>query len=101
MGMSAIEELDRYAEARRTRMGRGELMEPDAGLSRRIVAALEERGADPADLDELVHDAVGAQASSVSNEGMAAQVDYLMKALGGEPLLEALRERLRPTGPSP
>lgn len=123
--MSAIEDLDRYARTRNRHMGRGELLEADAGLSRRIVAALREHGAEEADLDDLVYEAAGAQsahaanetsapleqqmliskgerkASEINNSGMAAQVDFLIRAWGSEAVLREIRALLRPASPKP
>jgi hypothetical protein len=123
--MSAIEDLDRYARARHRHMGRGELFEADVGLSRRIVAALREHGAEEADLDELVYEAAGAQssqaanevgvpleqqrliskgerrASEINNSGMAVQVDFLIRAWGSEAVLREIRALLRPSSPKP
>lgn len=123
--MSAIDELERYAKTRYRHMGRGELMEGDAGLSRRIVAALTERGVDESELDELVYDAAGAdsayrastvvstigqerviaagerKAAAINNSGFAGQVDFLIKAWGAEGLLSEVRGLLRPVMPKP
>ena len=123
--MSAIDELERYAGTRHRHMGRGELQESDAGLERRIVAALAEHGGAEDHLDELVYEAVGAgstalanasddaqvqtgaigagerRASAVNNSGIASQVAFLMRAWGAESLLGEVRGLLKPSAPAP
>lgn len=123
--MSAIDDLERYAATRHRHMGRGELQESDAGLERRIVAALTEHGGAEEHLDELVYEAVGAdsaalanasadardqsgaiasgerRASAVNNTGLAGQVAFLMRAWGAESLLGEVRGLLKPSAPSP
>lgn len=123
--MSALDDLEHYARTRHRHMGRGELMEADAGLGRRILDALVEQGVAEGDLDELVYDAVGCRsahlsnqtgdeasqdrsfgtgerlASRINNEGMSSQIDFLMNAWGGEALMSEVRTLVRPAAPSP
>lgn len=122
---SANDDLDRYARSRHRHMGRGELLESDVGLGKRLVAALQERGIDESDLDELVYEAAGAdstraantaasgatqerwisagerRAAEANNGGLAGQVAFLMKAWGAETVLNQVRGLLRPATPTP
>ena len=58
-------------------------LSPDGGLNA-LLALATERSIGEGTLDEAVHDTVAAQASSVNNGGVSAQVQYLADALGLE-----------------
>lgn len=123
--LSAVEELGRYTDARYARMGRGELMEPDSGLTSRLSNALLERGVEGSELEDLVYETVGCanwrtvnaqeaaagpvrtrstaerRAVEVNDRGIEAQVEFLINEMGAEAVLYALRDQLHPSGPSP
>lgn len=46
-------------------------------------------------LDELVHDAASNIASSVNNEGFAAQVRFLVEQFGKDEALKEIRDALK------
>jgi hypothetical protein len=48
------------------------------------------RGVLPEQLDELVHDAKGSEAAAINNEGLDAQVEYLVEQLGAASVRDAL-----------
>jgi hypothetical protein len=59
---------------------------------RRLLARAEQRGLDPADLDELVHDALAQRAAAVNNGGLEDQIALLVEDLGAEELERRLAE---------
>ncbi|ONI88124.1 hypothetical protein ALI22I_20515 [Saccharothrix sp. ALI-22-I] len=48
----------------------------------RLIALAEQPGVDPVNLDDLVHDGFSAAASSVNNQGLDAQIRYLVERYG-------------------
>jgi predicted transcriptional regulator len=60
-----------------------------------LVKQAEESGLRPEDLDELVHDAAGAVAASINNEGLAAQFAYLIEQGGLADTQKALDDLTR------
>ena len=46
-----------------------------------IVARLESAGVEPAELDEIVHEAKAAEAARINNGGLVKQVEYLVDAM--------------------
>lgn len=54
MELSALDALDRYCEARACQMDDREQHERDAGLEARVVSALEQAGASPDQVGEIV-----------------------------------------------
>jgi hypothetical protein len=48
------------------------------------------RGVLPEQLDELVHDAKGSEAAAINNEGLDAQVEYLIEHLGAATVRDTL-----------
>jgi hypothetical protein len=47
-----------------------------------VVKKLKERGVEPEELDELVHEAASSMASNANNSGVEAQVEFLMNTCG-------------------
>lgn len=53
-----------------------------------LVAELESRGVDPSSLDEMVHEAKSREASSINNQGLEAQIEYLVECYGIEHVVD-------------
>lgn len=60
-----------------------------------LAAEAAKLGIDPAELDELVHDAKGQEAAALNNDGLESQVAYLVEAMGFDEVQRRLQE-LRP-----
>lgn len=46
----------------------------------KIIAALDAKGVEPEDLDDLVHDLKAEEAADINNGGLTSQVEYLLSA---------------------
>ena len=57
----------------------------------------EESGIQPEDLDELVHEAASSIASSINNDGLASQIEYLIEHWGLADAQKALEELMKGT----
>ena len=70
-----LDDLDGYITGRN---------EPAEGtlIAEDLVALATNLGLEPEDLDELVHDAAGQEASRVNNGGLDTQIEYLIDQLG-------------------
>lgn len=68
-------------------MGSGEVH----AVTQTLVQLVREAGLTPADLDEMVHNAVAGLATTANNEGLDAQVGLLVR-LGGKDAVKQIRD---------
>lgn len=58
----------------------------------RLLAVCEALGIEDEDLDELVHDAKGAEAAAINNAGLDDQLEYLLDGMSARDLEAEIRD---------
>jgi hypothetical protein len=66
---------------------------------RRLLGEVEQAGLSELDLDELVHDCDG-RASNINNQGLEAQIAFIVEMLGVEDAQRTLRAVIAPRTPA-